>query len=48
LPKQVLQERCAAAKYYAGSRWFTYRFAYGDRVLTLAKQFEEDIAILNS
>jgi len=48
LPKQVLQERCAAAKYYAGSRWFTYRFAYGDKVVSLAKLFEEDIAILNS
>jgi peptidoglycan hydrolase CwlO-like protein len=46
LPKQVLQERCAAAKYYAGSRWFTYRFVYGDKVISLAEQFEKDIAIL--
>ncbi|MBN2198024.1 lytic murein transglycosylase [Candidatus Wolfebacteria bacterium] len=46
LPKQTLQERCAAAKYYAGSRWFTYRFAYGDKVLTSAQRFEDDIAIL--
>lgn len=47
LPKQVLQERCAAAKYYAGSRWFTYRFIYGDSVLTRANRFEDDIAILS-
>ncbi|MEK7612091.1 MAG: lytic murein transglycosylase [Patescibacteria group bacterium] len=46
LPKQMLQERCAAAKYYAGGRWFTYRFIYGDPVLERANRFEQDIAIL--
>ncbi|MBM3281284.1 MAG: hypothetical protein FJY91_00830 [Candidatus Harrisonbacteria bacterium] len=45
IPSQssVLQDRCAAAKYYAGSRWRTYRFTYGDRVLKHAEKFEEDI-----
>ena len=46
LPKQTLQERCAAAKYYAGSSWWTYRFWYGDEVVKHADEFEKDIAIL--
>ena len=46
LPKNTLQERCAAAKYYSGGNWFQYRFAYGDPVLERADSFEEDIAIL--
>jgi len=48
LPEQTLRERCAAAKYYAGSRWYTYRFAYGEPVLDRAAGFEDDIAVLNS
>jgi len=47
LPYKTLQERCAAAKYYAGSRWFTYRFAYGDPVVQHANEFQKDIDILN-
>ncbi len=47
-PEKTLRERCAAAKYYAGSRWYTYRFAYGEPVLDRAEKFEADIAILNS
>jgi hypothetical protein len=39
----ILQDRCAAAKYYAGNRWRTYRFTYGDRVLKHAEKFEDDI-----
>lgn len=46
LPKQTLQERCAAAKYYAGSRWWTYRFWYGDEVVKHADELQKDIAIL--
>ncbi len=45
-PYQTLLERCAAATYYAGSRWYTYRFWYGDPVVTQANVYEKDIAIL--
>ncbi len=44
--RQTLLERCAAAKYYAGSRWYTYRFIYGDPVVKKANKFEEDIKII--
>ena len=46
LPQQTLQERCAAAKYYAGKRWWTYRFWYGDAVITKAEELQKDIDIL--
>lgn len=45
---QTLIERCAAAKYYSGSRWYTYRFWYGDPVVTQANAFEDDIAVLKA
>ncbi|MBI2025131.1 MAG: lytic murein transglycosylase [Candidatus Harrisonbacteria bacterium] len=45
---QFLRERCAAAKYYAGGRWYTYRFFYGDPVVERANKFQNDIDILNS
>ena len=48
VPYQTLIERCAAAKYYSGSRWYTYRFWYGDPVVQKANEFEEDIRILTS
>ena len=44
----LAQEKQAAAKYYAGSRWRNYLATYGARVITAAQNFEEDIAILNS
>lgn len=46
LPKQLLVERCAAAKYYSGGNWYTYRFWYGEPVVTRANKFEKDIQIL--
>ncbi|MDO8467255.1 MAG: lytic murein transglycosylase [bacterium] len=46
--KQLDQERCAAAKYYAGGRWRSHLWGYGDRVVTKAQQFQSDIDILNS
>lgn len=44
----LAQERKAAAKYYAGSRWSRYLWTYGSRVIAQAQKFEEDIAILSS
>ncbi|MEK7640631.1 MAG: lytic murein transglycosylase [Patescibacteria group bacterium] len=46
--KQVDRERCAAAKYYAGGRWRSHLWGYGDRVATKAQQFQADIDVLNS
>ena len=43
---QTLLERCAAAKYYAGGNWYTYRFWYGDPVVQQANAYEDDIAVL--
>lgn len=43
---QKLRERCAAAKYYSGANWYTYRFWYGEPVVTKADAFEKDIAVL--
>lgn len=48
LPRETLLEKCAAAKYYAGSRWFTYRFVYGDPIVERANRFRQDIAVLTS
>ena len=43
----LLQSRCAAAKYYAGGRWWNYRWTYGEATLERARQFQKDIDILN-
>ncbi|MEK7162841.1 MAG: lytic murein transglycosylase [Patescibacteria group bacterium] len=44
----LTDERKAAAKYYAGSRWSRYLWTYGAKVISQAQKFEEDIAILSS
>ncbi len=44
----LAEERKAAAKYYAGSRWSRYLWTYGAGVISSAQKFEEDIAILSS
>ncbi len=46
--KQIDRERCAAAKYYAGGRWRSHLWGYGDRVATKAQQFQQDIDLINS
>ncbi len=45
-PQQLLQERCAASKYYAGGAWYKFRWAYGEPVVDRADRFQKDIDII--
>ncbi len=40
-------EKVAAAKYYAGARWYNYMSTYGAAVIDRAQEFDQDIATLN-
>lgn len=45
-PKQILQERCTAAKYYGGNNWYIHRWGYGESVIRRIETIQKDIDIL--
>ena len=42
------QERCTAAKYYAGGAWKNYLWTYGEAIVQQAQTFTQDIATITS